>query len=239
MQTSVPSPATPDTPSPQATSVVPRGLALIFDLDGVIVDSMPLHTEAWRTYLSWHGIPPDDVVERMHGRRNDEIVALFFGASLTPDQIFQHGAAKEALFRKLMSPCLDAHLVPGLNRFLDRCPGTPLGLGSNAEPANVDFVLDGAGLRRRFDVIVDGHQVRHAKPAPDIYLKAAELLKVPPHDCIVFEDSPAGIEAARRAGSHVAAVQTFQGHLPSVDLIIRDFEDSALESWLRTVEPRA
>lgn len=207
-------------------------MVFIFDLDGVIIDSMPLHTEAWQVYLDRHGMAADELVARMHGRRNDDIVALFFGSDLTAAQIHEHGAAKEKLFREMMLPRLSEHLVPGVQEFLEKYAAVPTGLASNAEPANIDFVLDGAGLRGHFDVIVDGHQVERPKPAPDIYLRAAHLLGTPPADCIVFEDSPTGIEAARSAGALVVGVETHTGDLPPVDFRIRNFQDPALVAWL-------
>ena len=159
---------------------VASGWSLVFDLDGVVIDSMPLHTEAWRVYLDLLGITSTDIEGRMHGRRNDEIVAHYFGAGLSPAEVFEHGAAKERLFREMMRPQLRSHLVPGLTNLLDYANGVRIGLASNAEPANIDFVLDGAGLRQRFDVIVDGHQVKRPKPFPDIYVKTAELLETTP-----------------------------------------------------------
>lgn len=216
-----------------------EGLAFIFDLDGVIVNSMPMHTEAWRLYLHRHGIASDRIVEMMHGRRNDEIVGHFFGQQLTPDQIFQHGADKEALFREMIRPSLNENLVPGIAEFLRRSEQVPTGLASNAEPLNIDFVLDSAGIRKYFKAIVDGHQVARAKPFPDIYLRAAELLGVAPRNCIIFEDSPAGIEAAVQSGAQVVAVKTHPGDLPEVQLEVRDFLDPALELWLSSRERRA
>jgi beta-phosphoglucomutase len=216
------------------SSCIPRGLALIFDLDGVILDSMPLHTQAWRMYLRQLGIDAADssIEARMHGRRNDEIVAAFMGTDLGPAEVTAHGAAKESLFRDLMRGQLRRSLVPGIEQFLQRCIGVPVGLASNAEPANVDFVLDGAGLRRYFQVVVDGHQVRHPKPFPDVYLRAAELLGTAPQDCVVFEDSPTGVQAGLAAGARVVGVQTHSADLVGVDLSIRDFEDPKLECWL-------
>jgi beta-phosphoglucomutase len=208
------------------------GVALIFDLDGVIVDSMPLHSESWRLYLERQGVACDDLDARMHGRRNDEIVREFIGRDLPPEQVFAHGAAKERLFREMMGARLREYLVPGVEAFLESRNGARTGLASNAEPPNIDFVLDGAGLRRYFDVVVDGHQVQRPKPFPDVYLRAAQLLGVSPDNCVVFEDSPTGIAAAKAAGTRVVGVQTYPAPLPEVDLVIRDFRDPALEPWL-------
>lgn len=210
--------------------------AFLFDLDGVIVDSMPLHTKAWSAYLEQLGLPATEaaIVSRMHGKRNDDIVEDFIGRDLDPAAIFEHGAAKERLFRKLMEARLKEHRVRGVEEFLTRFDGVPMAVASNAEPANIDLVLDGLRLRSRFQAVVDGQQVHRPKPFPDIYLRAAALLNISPRKCIVFEDSPPGIEAGRSAGMRVVGVQTHSADLTDVDLSIRDFEDPKLEPWLNS-----
>ena len=172
--------------------------------------------------------------QRMYGRRNDDIVRDFFGEHLTLEEVHAHGAAKERLFRETIGPVLNDALVPGLREFLERHRHQPLGLASNAEPENLEFLLDTARLRPYFWAVVDGHQVARPKPYPDIYLRAAELLGTPPKDCVVFEDSFTGIEAARAAGMAVVGVGTTHDELPGVDLEIRDFTSPALEPWLAT-----
>ena len=211
-------------------------LALIFDLDGVVIDSMPTHTLAWERYLEANGIDPRDVEARMHGKRNDDLVRDLFGSHLSADAVFEHGAAKERLFREMIGATLEAKLVPGVREFLAEASKTvPLAVGTNAEPANVDFTLNGAGIRQYFRVIVDGSQVARAKPAPDVYLRGAELMGVEPADCIVFEDSPVGIEAARATGMRVVGVLTHAAALENVDLAIRDFLQPELPSWLARI----
>lgn len=208
------------------------GLALIFDLDGVVVDSMPLHTLAWQHYLNSLGAGGHDVETRMHGRRNDEIVRDFMGPDVDPAVIFEHGAAKERLFRQMMGANLQRHLVSGITALLERASHVPTALATNAEPANVDFVLDGAGLRPYFRAIVDGTQVERPKPAPDVYLRAAAQLGMAAKNCIVFEDSPVGIDAARAAGARVVGVLTHSSELAGVDFSIVDFLQPELEPWL-------
>jgi beta-phosphoglucomutase family hydrolase len=217
-----------------------KDFALLFDLDGVIVDSMPLHTRAWSAYLEQLGLPATDsaIASRMHGKRNDDIVEDFIGRDLDPAAVFEHGAAKERLYRQLMATQLKEHLVRGVEEFLMHFEAVPMAVASNAEPANVDFVLDGAGLRPRFRVVVDGQQVDRPKPFPDVYLLAASLLGVKPLNCIVFEDSPAGIEAGRSAGMRVVGVQTHSADLRDVDLSIRDFEDPKLVPWLNSLQTK-
>jgi beta-phosphoglucomutase len=214
------------------------GLAIILDMDGVIVDSNPVHREAWRTYNHRFGIETDEAMQqRMYGKRNDEIVRDFFGPHLTAAEVSAHGAAKESLFREMMADRIEESLVPGVREFLDRYAGTPKGLATNAEPPNVDFVLDRAGLRHYFQVVIDGHQVRMPKPDPEIYLRAAGILDVAARDCIVFEDSLTGIEAARRAGMRTVGVKTTHAELPDADLTIDDFRSAELEPWLRRQIP--
>ena len=207
-------------------------------MDGVIVNSNPIHREAWQTYNRRFGIETDEAMQqRMYGKRNDEIVRDFFGPQLTPAEVAAHGAAKERLFRELMAGRLEESLVPGLREFLARHAGRPLGLATNAEPPNVDFVLDHAGLRPYFQVVIDGQQVRMPKPDPEIYLRAAGLLDVPASDCIVFEDSFTGIEAARRAGMRTVGVKTTHVGLPDADLAIDHFRSAELEPWLESQRP--
>ncbi|HYO84001.1 MAG TPA: HAD family phosphatase [Bryobacteraceae bacterium] len=209
-----------------------RSPAFIFDMDGVIVDSTNTHTEAWREYLRRHSVEQPYIAERMLGRHNNAIVAEFFGAHLTPDEVIRHGAEKEALYRELMTPQLGTRLVPGVLDFISRFPGVPKAIASNAEPENVRFVVEHAGLARQFSVMLSGADVSRPKPAPDVFLRAAELLGVAPADCIVFEDSPAGVEAARRAGMRVVGILTTVPNFGNVDLAVRDFTEPVLHEWL-------
>jgi beta-phosphoglucomutase len=214
------------------------GMAMVLDMDGVIVDSNPLHAEAWIRYNRRFGIDTGETLaERMYGRRNDEIVRDFFGPRLSAEEVAAHGAAKEALYREMLKPILSEALVPGVRAFLRRHAGQPVGLATNAEPANVDFILDGAKLRAYFQVVVDGHQVRQAKPHPEIYLRAAELLSAAPRNCIVFEDSFSGVEAARAAGARVVGLKTTHRELPGTELAIDDFNSPDLEAWMRAQVP--
>lgn len=208
-------------------------LALLFDLDGVIIDSMPTHTLAWERYLEANGIDPANVEARMHGKRNDELVRDLFGKLLDDGAVFEHGAAKERLFRELIGSTLEEKLVPGAREFLKRASAlVPLALGTNAEPANVDFILNGLGVRQYFKAIVDGSQVERAKPAPDVYLRGAEMVGVAPGNCVVFEDSPVGIRAARAAGMRVVGLLTHSSTLKDVDVAVPDFVHPELEEWL-------
>jgi beta-phosphoglucomutase len=211
---------------------------MIFDLDGVLVHSMPLHTEAWQQYLQKLGLKIDDVERRMHGKRNSELVREWIGDHLTEELVLGHGQAKEQLWRDLMGQSeLDDHRVPGLIEFLERYRDVPKAIGSNAEIENIEFVLERFELKPFFPIVVNGYQVERPKPFPDIYLKAASLLGADPAHCVVFEDSPTGIEAGRAAGMRLVAIETTPTEFQAVDLQVPDFSDPRLEDWLQVTFP--
>lgn len=127
---------------------------------------------------------------------------------------------------------LPAYLVPGIAEWLSCLSPAPIALATNAERANVDFVLDRANFRRHFQVIVDGFQVPRPKPAPDVFLRAAAGLGIPPRNCVVFEDSPVGVAAGLAAGMRVAGILTHETALQGTTLAVPDFRDPSLALWL-------
>lgn len=210
-----------------------EGLALIFDMDGVIVDSNPLHRDSWAAFNLTKGLETtEEMHQRMYGRRNDQIVRDFYGDHLSAEEVFAHGAAKEKVYRQMLGDRLEETLVPGLRPFLEQFRGAPMAVASNAEPENIDFVLDRAGLRQYFKAVVDGHQVTHPKPHPEVYLRAAELLGMEPRNCIVLEDSHTGIAAAKAAGMRIVGIGTTHENLPDVDVMADNFCNGKLAAWL-------
>lgn len=214
-------------------------LALVFDMDGVLIHSTPVHNEAWQTYLRRHGMEcdPHSIEVSMLGKHNADIVRIFFGHGLPEADVARHGARKEEIYRRLMGPRLRGRLVPGVVDFLSRLAGAALGLATNAEPENVAFVLDGAGLRNCFQAVVAGHDVARPKPDPEIYLRVAALLGRDARNCIVFEDSMTGVAAARAAGARVVGVTTTTARLSGCDLVVADFLDARLPPWLGHCAP--
>lgn len=209
------------------------GLALLFDMDGVLIDSNPAHREAWTAFNRGYGLETTEAMHRlMYGRRNDDIVKSFYGDTLPPDEIAARGTAKEQLYREMIGGRIEQMLVPGVRDFLERYQDTPMALVSNAEPENVQFVLDRGGLRKYFRAVVDGHQVAHPKPFPDVYLRAAERIGAAPPNCIVFEDSDSGVKAARGAGMRVVGLLTTEVNLHETDLNIDNFWNGSVAEWL-------
>lgn len=174
----------------------PRGL--LFDMDGVICRNMPAHEEAWRRFFKGHGIDlePKEFREKTMGMPTREVLR-YYGVPGDADK-------KEELYRALYKP----RAMPGLRAFLAaaRAEGHRLGLGTGSKDDNVAHVLDGLRLRASFDAVVDGSMVKKGKPHPETFLLLAEKLGVRPEDCVVFEDSLLGEEAARRAGMQVVGV---------------------------------
>jgi beta-phosphoglucomutase family hydrolase len=211
------------------------GLALIFDMDGVLLDSNAAHRDAWAAYNRSLGLETtEQMIQRMYGRRNDQIVRDFFGDGLSEEEVTRRGADKEKLYREMIGARLEEMLVPGLRSFLEEYREAPLAVASNAEPENVSFLLDRAGLRQYFRVVVDGHQVSRPKPDPEIYFRAARWLNLAPENAIVFEDSPSGVEAARAAGMRVIGLRTTYVSLQGTSICVDNFLSTELHMWLAT-----
>lgn len=214
-------------------TIPPSRFALIFDMDGVVVDNTKYHTLAWRVFFTRYGkkLTTDGMKKHILGRLNKEILGDLLGKKLTPSEVDRLAEAKEALYRRLYAKAIRP--VAGLPKFLARAhaAGIPIALATAAPPSNVRWVLRKTKLAKYFRMIVDGSNVRRGKPHPDIFLKCAKRLRVAVKNCIVFEDGMFGITAARRAGMKVVGVATT--HKPSelrhTDLVIKNFKGLALD----------
>lgn len=188
-------------------SVPIRGL--IFDMDGTIVDNMRYHDDAWEAWHTKYALPFDrpSFFGRTAGRTNPEIIGEMF-PDLSPEEIVARGMEKEALYVDLYRPHVRA--VSGLSDLMARAEAAnvPMAVGTAAPNDNIAVVLDTLALRARFRTIVSPSQGFRGKPHPDMFLAAAERMGVAPAECVVFEDAPLGVEAARRAGMRAVAMLT-------------------------------
>jgi beta-phosphoglucomutase family hydrolase len=184
--------------------------AFLFDMDGVVVHNMPAHTEAWRRFFGERGIALErrEFLERTMGMPTREVLAYYFKRPFEAAEAGALASVKEALYRELYAP--KRRCARGLRAFLGqaRREGLRVGLGTGSMDDNVAFILDGLALRPWFEAVVTGADVRRGKPDPETFLLLAERLGVAPRDCVVFEDSLLGEEAARRAGMAVVAITT-------------------------------
>ncbi len=184
--------------------------ALIFDMDGTLVNNMPVHNQAWQATLAEAGvqIDLDEFNRATTGKTTSEILRLKLGPQTSELELVYWADRKDALYRELYACCRQP--LPGLLDLLDqaRALGLPMAVATASTQINISFILDELDLRRYFNAVVGGHQVRYGKPHPDIFLKSAQTLGVEPADCLVFEDALGGIEAARRAGMDAVMICT-------------------------------
>ncbi len=187
-----------------------RPRAVIFDIDGTIVDNMALHAEAFGVFAERHGLPPLTPADRakLDGRRNSEIFPVLFKRDMSRDEWRKYEDEKEGLYRELSRGRLVP--MPGLLALLDRLAAdhVAVALATSAPEPNVTHTLREMDLAGRFPIIVRGDQVAQGKPAPDVFIEAARRLEVPATGCLVFEDAPMGIVAAQAAGMPVVALTT-------------------------------
>ncbi len=184
--------------------------AFIFDMDGTIVDNMAFHTQSWIAFFARHGqtLDADAFFRDTAGRQGHEIMRAYFGDDLAAIDSARYNAEKEALYRELYGP--HRKVLPGFERLIADAQqqSVALAVATAAPVENIDFTLDGLDLRRHFNAIVGAADVARGKPAPDVFLMAAQRCGVAPEHCIVFEDAPLGVEAARRAGMRAVVLTT-------------------------------
>lgn len=180
-----------------------NSLGVIFDMDGVLVDSYHAHFKSWQRMAAEVGVAMDEsLFASTFGRTSREVLAASWGPDrFSAVQIAELDRRKEELFRQIMTaefPPMDGakELLLALAR-----AGFTLAIGSSAPPENVELVLDKMELRSLFDAVVTGADVRRGKPDPQVFLMAAARLRLPPERCAVVEDAPQGIEAAQAAGA--------------------------------------
>jgi len=200
--------------------------AVIFDWDGVVIDSSAQHERSWEILAQEISKPlPDGHFLLGFGKKNALIIPEILGWASDPAAITALSNRKEEIYRELVQAS-GVHVLPGARELLTalRAAGIPRSIGSSTPRSNLDAILPVTGLADLFDAIACGDDVTHGKPAPDIFLLAAQKLHMPPADCLVIEDAHVGLEAARRAGMATLAVATTN---PLADL---QYADAAVES---------
>ena len=199
--------------------------AVLWDMDGTLIDSAEYHWQAWRDTMSREGSP----VTRgqflaTFGQRNDAILRQWLGEKATPELIEHIGKAKEALYRRLVHEH-DISPLPGALEWVTLLHRQSWGqaIASAAPRANVETILGVLRASECFEAIVSAEDVHQGKPDPEVFLIAATKLGVAPKHCIVVEDAEHGIEAARAAGMKSIAVSQNGKHLPA-DMVVRSLD---------------
>jgi|SRR5579872_2009572 len=212
--------------------------AIVFDMDGVIIDSHPVHREAWKNFLFSLGrrVSETDLDFILEGWRREDILRHFFG-KISEDQITEYGNRKDEFFRKVGLP---VRTVPGLPEFLAHLEDRRIlkAVATSASEKRTYSTIGQLQLTRYFTAIVTGNDVPHGKPDPAIYLMAAELMNVHSKDVVAFEDSVSGVKAAKAAGMRCLGIaddaRSEMLRVAGADYIIPNFVGMTLDrlEWL-------
>jgi beta-phosphoglucomutase family hydrolase len=200
--------------------------AVLWDMDGTLLDSADYHWHSWREVLAAEGFElTRERFAESFGRRNDATLRAYFGEGFPLSEVDRIGAIKEARYRDMVRRH-GVELLPGVGRWLARlkADGWRQALASSASLLNVEAILGGLKIEDFFDAIVSAEDVQTGKPDPEVFLVAAARVSAPPARCVVIEDAPAGLEAARLAGMRTIAVQSTHISLQA-DVVVRTLND--------------
>jgi beta-phosphoglucomutase len=218
------------------------GMGVIFDLDGVLVDTGWAHKQAWYDLAEKEGFEiSDEFFRNTFGMQNDQIVPMLLGRELAREELNRLSEWKEQRYRELIADKLI--LAEGVKGLLDalKNKGFLLAIGSSAPRANLDLILERLHLHDNFDAYVTNEDISKGKPAPDTFLKAAEKLSLPPSHCIVVEDAVQGVEAGKAAGMPVVAVITTRSRedLAKADIIVDGLAKLEAEDFIKLLRNRS
>jgi beta-phosphoglucomutase len=214
--------------------------AVIWDVDGTLVDTAELHFRAWVELCRdlGHDFTRAEFAATF-GRRNPEIIRHLFGERFDAAAIDELGYRKEELYKAAARQGVD--LLPGVRSLLEglQAAGFRQAIGSSAPRGNIDLIMEMTGTERFFEAISSAEDTQRGKPDPQVFLVAAEKLRVPPPRCVVMEDAVAGVQAARAGGMKCVGV-TFVGHHPEealrragADLVVKTLADLSVEAVRR------
>ncbi|NJO40892.1 MAG: HAD family phosphatase [Cyanobacteria bacterium CRU_2_1] len=203
--------------------------AVLFDMDGTIVDNVPLHQQVWHEFAHLHGLNPSEAeLEFAKGRKAVEVISFLFG-TLTPEEVSQLTAERQVLYRQRLAESQTVRTIPGVEKFLTGLGelGVVRVLATSAPFVNVEAVFNKFHLTPYFEAIVTSENVCHGKPDPEIFLTAAQRAGAKPEDCLIAEDSEAGIIAAKAAGATCLGLITTQSKADlqeqGADFVASDF----------------
>ncbi|MHC4863943.1 MAG: HAD family hydrolase [Planctomycetota bacterium] len=214
-------------------------MGVIFDLDGVLVDTSEFHKQAWYDLAEKEGFEmSDEFFGKTFGMQNSRIIPQLTAIDLAAEQIERLGRWKEERYRELAEGNLAA--THGAERLLGdlKNAGFVLAIGTSTPQVNLELILEQTGLGRYFEAYVTGDDIRAGKPAPDTFLKAAEKLNVPATQCAVIEDAVAGVEAAKAAGMAAVALTTTRsrGDLQQADLILEALGELTVQDLVSLIK---
>jgi beta-phosphoglucomutase family hydrolase len=207
--------------------------AAIFDLDGTLIDNNSFHLQSWLQYLKDMNreMSEEEYKANVNGRTNKDVIEYIYQRKMDDKEAMKYAHEKEAIYRQLYAPYIKP--VAGLLELLEklRSLSIPMAIATSGIQVNIDFLFEHIPIRSYFDVIVNSAHISKGKPDPEIYIKTAELLKVSPAECLVFEDAVVGINSAKAAGMKVVGVLTTHKaeELSGADILIKDFSELVAE----------
>lgn len=207
--------------------------AVLFDIDGTLLDNNHYHKQAWMQYLKSEGkeISDDDFKDKISGRTNLDAVQHIFDKEMSEEEAEKYYLKKEEIYRKLYEP----HIAPikGLIDFLNELQqhNITMALATSGIQVNIDFMFEHVPIKHFFQTIIQSKDIENGKPDPEIFIKTAKALGIPADNCIVFEDSTSGVEAGKAANMKVVALTTTHTpkELDAADLVINDYTDVNVE----------
>jgi HAD superfamily hydrolase (TIGR01509 family) len=210
---------------------------IIFDMDGVLIDSHPVHRDAWRKFLATVGkiVSDKELGFILEGRRRDEILRHFLG-DLSAAKIVEYSHQKDLFFQENF---FNVKVVPGVREFLDKLESLRLkiAIATSASTARTSGTLRRLKLDGKFSVVVTGDDVDAGKPHPEVYQLTSQRMNLPPDRLLAFEDAPCGIQSAKSAGIRCVGVST-NGRAEvlrrsGAEFVIPNFRNNSLERLLR------
>ena len=212
--------------------------AFLFDMNGTMIDDMDYHEKAWFDVLNEDlaaNMTMADTKKHMYGKNEELFVRVFGEGKFTNEEMTKHSLKKEQKYQEAFLPHMK--LINGLDAFLEKAREhkISMAIGTAASPFNVHYVLDNLPVKEYFNVIITADDVATSKPHPEVFLKCADVLNTAYADCIVFEDSPKGVESALNAGMKAVVIKTYHeeeefAHLNNVLMFVDDYEDARLEA---------
>ncbi|MFZ0034777.1 MAG: HAD family phosphatase [Sedimentisphaerales bacterium] len=216
-------------------------MGVIFDLDGVLVDTGWAHKQAWFAFAQKQGLEmSDDFFCTTFGMTNDRIIPMLLGRTPSPPQLKRLADWKEQLYRRIIADKLT--LDDGVETLLAdlKKKGLSLAIGSSAPKANLDLIRKRLNFDKYFDAYVTCEDVTEGKPSPQTFLKAATKISIPPSNCVVVEDAVPGVEAGKAAGMAIVAVTTTRTRtdLAKADLIVDSLAEIETEDFIKLLMSR-
>ena len=215
----------------------------IFDMDGVVIDSNPYHKIAWEKFLSGQGVPFDDQLfdNVLSGRTGPTSLRMIFGDDLSQEKLDLYLEEVDSNYQTILRESEDVRPIAGVHAFLDQISGNGLrlALATSAPTLNIELGLQKLKLENTFEHIVGKVDVKNGKPHPEVYLTSLSLLGMDAENCIVFEDSKAGIQSALSAGIQVVGIAS--GHSreelleEGVSMVVDDFVGLELDQILELI----